>query len=182
MAIKSLLVTLAVCVGAVSAWLPNDAGRTIVDRNGFSLFGNTPAASTRRGDAGEKRYLPSSGGKIRGVNLGSLFIFEPWIGTNTWKSMGCTDSGYNSEFDCMTKLGQDQGDSVFQNHWKTWVTAADFDEMAGYGLNTVRIPLGYWMDESLVYQDSEHFPKGGVDVLKTVCGWAAAKGFYVILV
>ncbi|KAF2807744.1 glycoside hydrolase [Mytilinidion resinicola] len=53
--------------------------------------------------------------------------------------------------------------------------------MVKYGLNTVRIPLGYWIDESLVYSDSEHFPQGGLAYLDKVVGWAAAKGIYVIL-
>ncbi|KAH8889306.1 glycoside hydrolase [Thozetella sp. PMI_491] len=126
-----------------------------------------------------RRWL-SSAGTIRGVNLGSLFVFEPWIGVNTWtNTMGCTGSGYNSEFDCMLKLGS-KGDATFQAHWSTWITESDFDEMVSYGLNTVRIPVGYWMYESLV-DGSEHFPKGGIDALKTVCGWASDRGFYIII-
>ncbi|KAK3940397.1 endo-beta-1,6-glucanase [Diplogelasinospora grovesii] len=170
---------LAVLASVGHAWLPSvddhHAGaRKLVDRNGFSLFNDTTFGH-------EKRWLPASG-KIRGVNLGSLFVYEPWIASNTWtNTMQCTGSGYNSEFDCMTKLGAGTGDATFQKHWNTWVTAADFDEMISYGLNTVRIPLGYWMDEGIVYWDSEHFPRGGADVLRTVCGWASDRGMYIIL-
>lgn len=124
-------------------------------------------------------WMPS--GKIRGVNLGNLFVYEPWLDSANWTAMGCTDSGYNSEFDCMSLLGQSAGDTTFHSHWTTWVTESDFADMISYGLNAVRIPLGYWMNETLVFTDSEHFPRGGFDVLKTVCGWASDKGMYIIL-
>lgn len=67
-----------------------------------------------------------------------------------------------------------------QNHWKTWITQSDFQKMASYGLNAVRIPVGYWMYETLVY-DSEHFPQGGFNYLLQVCDWARQQGFYVII-
>jgi hypothetical protein len=53
--------------------------------------------------------------------------------------------------------------------------------MQSYGLNTIRIPVGYWMDESLVYADSEHFPQGGLHYLSQLCGWASDAGFYIII-
>ena len=28
-------------------------------------------------------------GKIRGVNLGSLFVVEPWMAADAWSAMGC---------------------------------------------------------------------------------------------
>lgn len=100
-------------------------------------------------------WLPASG-KIRGVNLGSLFVFEPWMSSSEWSKMGC--SGQQSEFDCVMNTGQTAADSNFQAHWKRWVNETDLDEMMSLGLNTVRIPLGYWLKESLV-DSSEHFPK-----------------------
>ncbi|KAL8283122.1 hypothetical protein RQP46_005900 [Phenoliferia psychrophenolica] len=68
----------------------------------------------------------------------------------------------------------------FTSHWSTWITKEDFTKMASYGLNTVRIPLGYWIVESTV-DSSEHLPKGGFAYLKQVCGWARAAGINVIL-
>jgi glucan endo-1,6-beta-glucosidase len=136
------------------AWLPSD-------RSLFNLTASNPS------------------GKIRGVNLGSLFIIEPWMALTTWANMGCGDS--RSEFDCVVKLGQTAANSAFQTHWSQWITADDILTMAGYGLNTLRIPVGYWMDESLVDPDSEHFPQGGFKFLEQVCGWASDEGFYMII-
>lgn len=100
-------------------------------------------------------WLPDH--KLRGVNLGSMFVYEPWLDEGEWSNMGC--DGQPSEFDCVSSLGQDAADSAFKSHWENWLTEDDLDEMKRAGLNTLRIPLGYWLYEDIVYSDSEHFPK-----------------------
>ncbi|KAI4106808.1 MAG: hypothetical protein L6R37_002010 [Teloschistes peruensis] len=93
------------------------------------------------------RWLPSSD-KIRGVNLGSQFVIEPWMANDEWNKMGC--GGQESEFDCVSKLGQARADSVWATHWATWTTKDDITKMQSYGLNAIRIPVGYWLREDLV--------------------------------
>lgn len=104
---------------------------------------------------------------------------EPWMQWDEWNSMGC--GGTPSEFDCVMTLGQAAANQAFQRHWGSWITQADINEMASLGLNTVRIPLGYWIKEDLVYQDSEHFPQGAFPYLENICKWARDAGFYIIL-
>lgn len=99
-------------------------------------------------------WLP--GHKIRGVNVGTMFVFEPWIDQDEWGRMGC--SGEESEFDCVSKLGQDGANSAFQSHWRDWINESDLDEMMSYGLNTIRVPLGYWLLDEIV-DSSERFPR-----------------------
>lgn len=53
--------------------------------------------------------------------------------------------------------------------------------MQSYGLNAIRIPVGYWIREDLVYADSEHFPQGGLQYLEQICGWASDAGLYIII-
>lgn len=163
------------------AWLPG-LDKTIITNNGTNLFNGTSASAGNitgpYGNSTTKRWLPSSG-KIRGVNLGSLFVFEPWLGSTAWSNMGCGSS--NSEFDCTVLLGQTQANTVFQAHWNTWITQSDITQMQSYGLNTIRIPVGYWILESLVYSDSEHFPQGAATYLERICGWASDAGFYIII-
>ncbi|KAE9963356.1 hypothetical protein BLS_009374 [Venturia inaequalis] len=155
------------------AWLPSE-------RNLFDVA-DPPGAFVSYLSAGNgriaRRTLPASG-KIRGVNLGSLFVVEPWMASNEWSIMGC--SGMASEFDCVAKLGQAAADSAFQAHWARFITEKDIIEMKSFSLNTIRIPVGYWMMESLVYA-AEHFPRGGIKYLEKVCGWAADHGMYVII-
>ncbi|XXH04841.1 mRNA binding protein puf3 [Hypoxylon texense] len=124
-----------------------------------------------------RRWVQQSG-KIRGVNLGSLFVVEPWLCEPEWSAMGC--GGLASEWDCVRKLGQDRADGAFRGHWARWITSQDFDDMKSYGLNAVRIPLGFWLDESLVKQ-GEYYPRGGEEYLLKVCEMASSRGFYIIL-
>lgn len=99
-------------------------------------------------------WLPSH--KIRGVNVGTMFVYEPWIDLDEWSRMGC--SGEDSEFDCVLSLGQEGANTAFQSHYRDWITEEDLDEMSSYGLNTIRVPLGYWLMDDIV-DSSENFPR-----------------------
>jgi hypothetical protein len=152
------------------AWFPGEH-RELISNDGDNLFNIS-------GSGNSKRWTPASG-KIRGVNLGSLFVVEPWMASNEWTSMGC--GAYKSEFDCVSGLGQAQANSAFQKHWDSWITQGDIAQMQSYGINTIRVPVGYWMMESIVYADSEHFPQGGLTYLQRLCGWASDAGMYIII-
>ena len=117
--------------------------------------------------------------KMRGVNFGGLFVSEPWMMNDEWNAMGC--GGTVSEFDCMIRLGQAAGDAAFQHHYDTYYTQADIQNIASLGLNTVRIPVGYWIREDIVYRDSERFPQGGFPYLRRICQWAKDAGLYIII-
>ncbi len=180
MQIKALLFLASAAL--VTAWLPGEH-KNIVASDGTNLFEATPpwtynSSDNVTGRRATKKWLPGSG-KIRGVNLGSMFVFEPWIAENEWNNMGC--GPYQSEFDCVSGLGQGAANAAFQNHWNTWITQADISQMQSYGLNTIRIPVGYWMREDIVYANSEHFPQGGLAYLERLCGWASDAGFYIII-
>lgn len=155
----STLTTFGALTGLAAAWLP-ETNKQISATNGTNLFSN-------------------ANGKIRGVNMGSLFVFEPWIAQDAWSDMGC--GGQKSEFDCVSSIGQDASDSAFAKHWGSWITQEDIDEIQSYGLNTIRVPVGYWMKEDLVDRNSEHFPKGGFEYLERLCGWASDAGLYIII-
>ncbi|KAI5917239.1 glycoside hydrolase family 5 protein [Camillea tinctor] len=124
-----------------------------------------------------RRWLPSVD-KIRGVNLGSLFIVEEWFADDEWASMGC--KGYYDEWSCVEGLGQQAADAAFDKHWNRWITKDDISEIAHYGLNTIRVPVGFWIKEDLVYK-SEHYPRGGLKYLDRLVGWAADAGLYIII-
>ncbi|KAL2013224.1 hypothetical protein VTN00DRAFT_749 [Thermoascus crustaceus] len=159
--VTSLLLLLGGSTSLVKAWLPTDQSRSL------SAFtnGNTT--------------------KIRGVNLGSHFIVEPWMAYGEWVNMmGCKDSSgnqYRSEWDCVQGLGQDAANAVFKKHWQTWITEEDISTMVECGLNTIRILVGFWMKEDLV-ADDEYYPKNNaIEDLQNVCRWATAAGMYIII-
>ncbi|CAE6429665.1 unnamed protein product [Rhizoctonia solani] len=63
----------------------------------------------------------------------------------------------------------------------TWFTEKDVDAIVAAGLNTVRIPVGYWIVESLVDRSTEYYPRGGMKYLKKGLGWFKQKGIHVML-
>jgi len=176
------LPALAALVASAHAWLPNEGPGARISSRSLELFNVTETdldASEHLG-SNDRRWTPSRV-PIRGVNLGSLFVYEPWLAEPEWKNanqMNCGDS--KSEFDCVIKLGQSTANQKFQQHWQNFIPESDFDLMVAAGINTVRIPVGYWMYEAIIDQ-SERFPRGGLEHLKRICGYASDRGFYIWL-
>ncbi|KAH7339142.1 glycoside hydrolase superfamily [Rhizoctonia solani] len=138
---------------------------------GAGLLGATSVAAAQKG-------LPVD--KVYGVNLGSWLLSEPWMFPKEWvEKMGgdsCDDCSKcaASEFDLVKKLGQDRADQVFKE-------LKDVNDIADAGLNTVRIPLGYWIIEDLVDRNSEYYPRGGLEYLKKGLRMLKQKGIHVLL-
>lgn len=123
------------------------------------------------------RWMPNSD-KFRGVNLGSSFIIERWMAEDEWRDMGCGNA--QDEWSCVENLGQENADAAFRRHWDSWITQDDIDQIASLGLNTIRIPVGFWIKEDLV-RDNEHYPRGGLEYLDRVVRQAKNAGLYIIM-
>lgn len=92
--------------------------------------------------------------------------------------MGCGQS--NDEWKCVELLGQEQADAAFAKHWSSWITHEDIINISALGLNVVRIPVGFWIKEDLV-QEGEFYPRGGLQYLDQLVGYAADSGLFVII-
>ncbi|KAH9166732.1 family 5 hypothetical beta glucosidase from glycoside dehydrogenase [Lactarius sanguifluus] len=140
----------------------------------FSFFRATVASATL--------------GKIYGVNLGSWLLLEPWMLPEEWKAMGgelcdkCSTC-IASEF-ALVAADPDNADKKFAGHWyrcflvgfsatelmtsssrATWFTKDDVNTLKAAGINTIRVPLGYWIVEALVNRATEYYPRGGMKFL-----------------
>ncbi|SJL16057.1 uncharacterized protein ARMOST_19572 [Armillaria ostoyae] len=128
--------------------------------------------------------------KIYGVNLGSWLLLESWMLPEEWTRMGgelCDDCTQciSAElyklfsFVVSTSVGltyhsasefarayPDTVDEIFNTHWSSWFNQNDARDLAEAGINTVRIPLGYWIIEALVDRQTEFYPRGGIHQLK----------------
>ncbi len=53
-----------------------------------------------------------------------------------------------SEFDCMREHyaggNRETGNQKFENHWRDWINPTTVQSVHDVGLNTIRIPIGYW--------------------------------------
>lgn len=118
------------------------------------------------------------------------------------QSMGC--SGQASEFDCMRNVyvaastpspmlspltllsygsNMAAGNDAFEKHWKTWIDPSTVQAVHDVGLNTIRIPIGYWSYTAIVDKSSEPFADGDrmLPYLDAVIEKAADLGIYVVL-
>lgn len=109
----------------------------------------------------------------RGVNLGGWLVLEPWITPSIFQP-------YNGAVVDEWTLCQNEpnAESVLQAHWSSWVTLADFQKIAGsgVGINTVRIPVGYWAFQKY---DNDPFIMGAADYLAQALDWAQQTGIQV---
>lgn len=102
-----------------------------------------------------------------------------------WKSMGCGDSA--SEFDCMLDHysgdKRDDGNKAFKTHWENWINPGTVQSVYDVGLNTIRIPIGYWSYTDIVDKASEPFADGNLMLpyLDAVVQKATDLGIYVII-
>ncbi|KAJ2979289.1 hypothetical protein NQ176_g3347 [Zarea fungicola] len=169
-------VILALLAIAAQAWRPDDQ-----ELAAFNM--------TARYEALGKRFqpsLPDGIRKIRGVSFGGWLICERWLQINEWDNvMGC--EGFLSEFDCMSNRNsgsnRDEGNQKFENHWRDWINPDTVQSVHDVGLNTIRIPIGYWSYTDIVDKASEPFADGDrmLPYLDAVVGKAADLGMYVII-
>ncbi|KAG1896181.1 glycoside hydrolase family 5 protein [Suillus fuscotomentosus] len=122
---------------------------------------------------------------IHGVNLGSWLLLEPWMLPQGWLNMGgqsCADcSKCIASESSFAKAYPDTVDATFAQHWDTWFTQDDVNTLKEAGINTVRVPLGYWIVEALVDRSHESYPRGGLEYLRRGLGWLQDAGIQAIL-
>lgn len=75
-------------------------------------------------------------------------------------------------------LGKDEMSKRMQEHWSSWITEDDFAEIAGSGLNFVRIPIGYW---SVSPVDGDPYIQGAYEWLGKSLDWASSNGLKVMI-
>lgn len=82
----------------------------------------------------------------RGANLGGWLVAEHWLSWDAviWQDVPEAIS-CQGEFATMKHLGHDVGDARFEQHRASWIQEADIAEMKRFGVNTVRVPVGFWI-------------------------------------
>ncbi|KIY72879.1 glycoside hydrolase family 5 protein [Cylindrobasidium torrendii FP15055 ss-10] len=76
--------------------------------------------------------------KQRGVNLGSWFVLERWISEAPFR-----EAKAPGQSDLDVAKGSN-AKSILEQHWDTWITEPDWQFLAEKGVNTVRLPIGYY--------------------------------------
>ncbi|TBU22967.1 glycoside hydrolase [Dichomitus squalens] len=82
--------------------------------------------------------------RINGVNLGGLFVLEPFIVPAIYEQ----NPKAVDEWTLSTALqGKGTLQAVLEDHYSTFITEEDLAQIAGAGLNWVRLPIPFWAVE-----------------------------------
>jgi aryl-phospho-beta-D-glucosidase BglC (GH1 family) len=116
--------------------------------------------------------------KANGVNLGGLFVLEPFISPSLYqKYPGAVD-----EWTLSTLMAADTasgGLNQLEDHYNTFVTEQDIAEIAGAGLNWIRLPIPFWAIET--WEGEPFLAKVSWKYILRVLGWARKYGLRVNL-
>jgi glucan 1,3-beta-glucosidase len=70
------------------------------------------------------------------------FVHENWMTPSLFE---CASGNKVSELDIASGWGSvDAARWTLERHWDTFITRSDFQYLASIGINTVRLPVGYW--------------------------------------
>jgi hypothetical protein len=117
-----------------------------------TLLGSASLASIKPASA--VYTLDPNDGKIRGVNIGGLFVLEPFLTPALFEQFEGQPRQAVDEWTFSDILGKEEATKQLLKHWDTFCTEDDIAKLAANGLNRIRIPVGYWMfqnDPSLPY-------------------------------
>ncbi|WVQ97868.1 hypothetical protein IAU59_004984 [Kwoniella sp. CBS 9459] len=109
---------------------------------------------------------------IRGVNLGGWLLTEKWITPSLY------ESDTEDEWHLCADLGKKGCLSRLEDHWGSFFTRDDFEEIKEAGLNSLRIPIGYW---AVDVRDDEPYVTGQYPYLIRAVNWAQELGLSVLL-
>lgn len=104
----------------------------------------------------------------------------------------CANHAASAEHDVLTgygvsKTGLSSARARLEQHWDTWVTKKDFARMKAMGLNTVRLPIGYWSVGELKWLENTPFNawesvyKNSPKYITRAIQWAAEYDLGVLL-
>ena len=108
--------------------------------------------------------------KIKGVNLGNWLVLEKWMSPALFDGTTAEDEYY-----LPTQLSKEAYEARIQIHRSEYISERDFATIARMGLNTVRIPVPYF-----IFGDRLPFP-GCINELDKAFSWAEKYGLRILI-
>lgn len=161
--------TLSVAIADVAAVTGSASGYAWATGTGSGYAyptGTTYPTTTSSATSTESTGLPS---ELRGVNIGNWLILEEWMNSTMFEGTSATDQwSFDSTSGAAAKL---------EEHWSTYFTEWDVEQIASFGLNAVRIPIGFW-----AYDNTNTPYISGADAyLEKAIGWCRTHGIKVLI-
>jgi len=108
--------------------------------------------------------------RIKGVNLGNWLVLEKWMNPALFYGTDAQD-----EYDLPRQLSREVYEARIRIHRAEYITEGDFIRIRAMGLNTVRIPVPYF-----IFGDVEPYI-GCVEELDKAFAWAKRYGLKILI-
>lgn len=108
--------------------------------------------------------------KIKGVNLGNWLVLEKWMSPSLFAGTTAEDEYY-----LPTQLSPEVYEARIKIHRSEYITERDFATIKKIGLNTIRIPVPYF-----IFGDREPFI-GCIEELDNAFAWAEKYGLKILI-
>ena len=90
------------------------------------------------------------------MNIGGLFVLEPWITPSIFQEVNVELGGIVvDEYTYAQYVDPAFYQERLTRHWDEFYTQADLQELYDSGITHIRIPVGYWLVD---VTDDEPFP------------------------
>ncbi|KAI5953332.1 exgA [Candida jiufengensis] len=120
--------------------------------------------------------------QYRGISLGGWLVLEPYITPTLFNDTLLNNETFKDipvdEFHYCSKLGTEEAKSRLENHWDTFYNETDFEQIKSYGLNMVRIPVGYWSFKKF---NNDPYVQGAQDYLDKAIEWCSKNDLKVMI-
>ncbi len=108
--------------------------------------------------------------KVKGVNLGNWLVLEKWMSPELFAGTTAEDEYY-----LPTQLSPEVYEARIRQHRAEYITERDFGTIRALGLNTVRIPVPYF-----IFGDRPPFI-GCIEQLDKAFAWAERYGLQILI-
>lgn len=172
MFVRAVHLSLSLLLAAVFATsVSADAGADYAERH--TLNKRSPLHVR---DSSRLRF-PYGQTKVRGVSVGGWLVPEAFISPSVFSKTG--DKRVIDEWSFGKYTSRDQAESIYRNHFDSFITEDDFAEIASYGLNHVRVPFPYWGIKT--YPGDPYIKVNQYSKLKQAAGWAKKHNLKMII-
>ncbi|KAE9406818.1 glycoside hydrolase [Gymnopus androsaceus JB14] len=117
--------------------------------------------------------------RIYGVNLGGLFVIEPFITPAFFEKYPTAVDEWTLSEAMAADTSPGGGLSQLEDHYNTFIVEQDIAQIAGAGLNWIRLPIPYWAIE--VWPGEPFLAKTSWKYILRILGWARKYGLRVNL-
>jgi aryl-phospho-beta-D-glucosidase BglC (GH1 family) len=170
--------------GGDGSKVTTDDGKTFTYSNKFQGYWVSDPDNPFDNSAQAQSYTPPLNqtwkygtDRIYGVNIGGWLNLEPFISPALYQRYPGVAVDEWTLSVAMAADTANGGLNQIEDHYKTFITEEDFAQIAGAGLNWVRIPIPFWIIEK--YPEEPFLEKAGWKYFLKAIGWARKYGLRI---